>query len=211
MGSSVSLFNDTDDTIYVKITANTKVITPLVTAFVAINGVAATICTGGLLGGIAVAGTTLTFSALAGGATALASTLTDTITKAVIDDTEKRMKSGLVKEGWDMVLPGQKVTYGGLTLSLNLRMWITRFDRGEQTMILSTANSSVWSGGTADSDITYFANDPAYFPFETINSYNVEIDSSGQRGGAIEKKKKVRLFESWRGQRSLKTHSRKIV
>ena len=83
-------------------------------------------------------------------------------------------------------------------------------------MNVRTADSSVWSGATAGSTMTYFANDPVYFPFETKDTYNVAIDTSrggelDQRGGAIGKRKKVRRFglEFWRQRRSLKTHSRK--
>ena len=126
--STVSLFNDTDDPIMVKVTPNTAVFAPIITAVVAIGGVAATIMTGGLAGSVAVLGTTLTYTALSGGAVAVTSVLSNTITKAVLADFEKSMESGYLREGYALVHPGTKWTSANETLSLNLRMWITRFD-----------------------------------------------------------------------------------
>jgi len=192
--STVSLYNDTDDPIMVKVTANTAIIAPIVTGFVAIGGGLVTLMTGGLAGSVAVAGTTLTYSALAGATTAVTSVLANTITKTVLADFEKSMESGYMKEGYAKVNPGERWTSGSQTLSLNLRMWLTRLDGDGKTLSIRTADSSVWAGSTAGSDRLYTASDTNYFAFETMDTYNVDIKTRGgaldQRGGAIHETKR---------------------
>lgn len=192
MGSYVSLLNDTDDVIMVKLTANTRILAPIVAGVVAIGGGVVTVMTGGLAGGLTVAGTTLSYAAIGGAASVASGVIANQITTSVLKTFEKGMISGYEREGFDKVRPGQKWTGPKQTLALNQRMWLIRLDGNNKTMKVRTADSSVWTGNTADSDSTYVASDPYYFPFKLQDEYNVDIRGGAltQRGGAIDQTKK---------------------
>jgi len=190
MGSYVSLLNDTDDVIMVKLTANTRILAPIIAGVVAIAGGVATVLTGGLAGGVALSGTTLTYAAIGAAGTTISTVIANSITNSVLADFEAKMISGYEREGFAKVFPGHKWRGPKQTLGLNQRMWLVRFDGNGKTMKLRTADSSVWTGNTADSDRTYRANNYDYFQFKLVDEYNVEIKQRGgaltQRGGAID-------------------------
>uniref|UniRef100_A0A7S1GFJ9 Uncharacterized protein n=1 Tax=Skeletonema marinoi TaxID=267567 RepID=A0A7S1GFJ9_9STRA len=194
MGSTVSFLNDTDDVIMVKLTANTRIIAPIVTGVVALVGGAVTVMTGGMAGGLSVAGTTITYTAIGAAASTASAAIANSITSSVLATFEKKMIKGYEREGFAAVRPGQKWTGPRQTLSLNQRMWLVRLDgnSGSKTMKIRTADSSVWTGSTDDSTRTYVASDPYYFPFQLKDEYNVNIRGGAltQRGGAIDQTKK---------------------
>jgi hypothetical protein len=181
MGSSLSLHNNTDDIIMVKMTANTAVFLPLISGIAAVGAVALTMVTAGAaaplltIGGVAISG-----AAAGAGAAALGSSAAILATRTAVNAAETALTNGYERDGFIKVLPGHTYQNPKQTLSLNQRMWLIRLDKidGGTGLKIRTADSSVWTGATDKSNITYNANDTKYFQWKTIDL--------SQSGGAQE-------------------------
>ena len=177
MGSSMSFYNDTSDRIMIKRTANTKVIAPVVAGVVALTGGVLTIVTGALGGIATVEATTITYVAIAGGAVSIGLAAGQLTGDIVIDSLEDDLASGYIKEGWMEVLPGKEYKWPQQSLSLNQRLWCVRFSNLEgKKFNCYTADSSVWTGPTVDSNIRYIASKNSYFSWKQQYSYDVEVE-----------------------------------
>lgn len=172
MGSTLSFHNNTDDVIMVKLTANTKVLVPIITGVGIVGATALTALTAGAaaplltVGGIAISGAT------AAGVTATATAATALlITRTAVSDAEKALESGYEREGFHKVMPGKTWKHGKQTLSLNQRMWLIRLDtnKDKTTIAVRTADSSVWTGATNKSNNSYKATDKKHFKWKTVD------------------------------------------
>lgn len=177
----MSFYNDTDDTIMVKRTVNTKVIAPIAASMVAIVGSVVTVMTAGGTAGVAAAGTTITYSAIVGvgiGAAVGVATMTNDL---LFDDFEDNLIAGYKEEGFIEVKPRTEKKWGKQSLSLNQRLFCTRFTRDGDVMHIRTATSSVWTGATNNSNIKYKASNRSYFDWEIHDTYKIEVESDESR------------------------------
>jgi len=176
MGSTVSFLNDTDDIIMVKLSANTAVLSPIVT-FVGILGTAAvTFMTAGAAAPLFMVGEIAISGAAAGAATGhVGSGVVVFAIKETVNIFQTALSNGYKRDGFTTVLPGRVYKFRKQTLSLNQRMWLIRLDERDNGthLIIRTADSSVWTGPTAGSDRQYRANDPCYFPFKMVDSSKI--------------------------------------
>jgi len=176
----MSFYNNTDDIIMVKRTANTKVIAPIAASVVAIGGTALTLMTGGLTGTLTVYGTVITYTAIAGVAIGVGAGLATLTSAMIIDDFEDNLVSQYEDNGFRKINPGKEHRWGKQSLSLNQRMWCVRLTQDGNRMHLRTANSSVWTGGTKNKNIRYKASSK-YFDWEVADTYTVEVETSESR------------------------------
>lgn len=200
MGSYVSFLNDTDDVIMVKLTANTKVFLPIITGVAFVGAAALTAVTAGAaaplltIGGVAISG-----AAAGAGTAAVLSGAALLATRTAVNDAESALASGYARDGYIKVQPGKTWKAGKQTLSLNQRMWLIRLDKdkGGTALSVRTADSSIWTGATANSINQYRASDMNYFRFKTvdISRGGAQVSRGGaqaakpataMRGGAIE-------------------------
>jgi len=185
MGSTLSILNDTDDVIMVKLTANTKVIVPIVD-----------------IGSAAVVGTLIIFTGgIAGIVATFALPVVHSAAAAITDNYQRQVQGEFEKNGYTKVSPGQeyvccKRKKNGSrklqTLSLNQRMWLVRIETKKFKNFfktsLQTANKSVFTGKTHKSNNQYRASDTTTFNWKFAGFNETEIDGSVtdiSRGGAI--------------------------
>ena len=161
MGSYVSIFNDTGDVIMIKLTLNSAVYAPFSAEIFPITTVIATVCSPAAIGGITDVERDRIYRAVVTGNIEAITTIEKS---SLADKYSMGLISGYEKEGYEKVMPGRKWKSTKKTLSLNQRMWLVRLkkdDKGATTTL--SANSSVWTGRTANSEFVYQANERKYF------------------------------------------------
>jgi len=145
MGSNLSLLNDTDDVIMVKVTLNTAVL-PRIGVDIA--------------AGIQSAYRTVQENNTCQDYTPQATTVEEADETSLISSYEK--------EGFVKVVPGTKWTQDRAVLSKDQRMWLVRLGRGDTGRVstIRTANSSVLAGRTKNSMSVYEASETKHFRWQ---------------------------------------------
>jgi len=167
MGAYLSLHNNTDDVIMVKLTANTAVFLPIVSSLATVVAGAITILTAGAAATLFFIGDLAITGIMAGAASGVALTGVTGVAGATTKALESRYKSG----GFTKVLPGKTWKGPYQTLSLNQRVWLIRLDpnKSKTSLAVRTADSSVFTGATKDSNNVYKAADTYYFKWKPMD------------------------------------------